>query len=120
MGSLDTFNPSSGPALPEIPPITTRELAVGLVDLFSKADGLPQPRYVDIHQSTQYFGLQFGNTADSLKALAAWAQRFGAVLVSEPATDCDDQPCKYARVAFSFCGVAVLAYAFVPVSETGT
>ena len=45
MGSLDTSTPVPGPALPDIPPCSTRELAVGLTDLFSKADGLALPTY---------------------------------------------------------------------------
>ena len=120
MGSLDTSNPMSGPALPEIPPISTRELAVGLVDLFSKADGLALPKYVTIHESTQHFGLQFAPVAASYRALAAWAQRFGAVLASDDDTDQHGQPCIYARIVFEFFGVDVTAYALIPVTKTGT
>jgi hypothetical protein len=119
VGSLRTFDPD-GPALPDIPPISTRELAVGLVDLLSKADGLALPRYATIHETTQAFGLQFAPAAASLRALVSWAQRFGAVLVSKDDTDQHGQPCTYARIAFDYFGVDVTAYAFVPVTETGT
>ena len=85
MGSLDTSTPVR---LPDIPPCSTRELAVGLVDLFSKADGLALPRYRGSSTSrTQSFGLQFADSAASYRALAAWAQRFGAVLASDDHTD---------------------------------
>jgi hypothetical protein len=116
MGSLDT----STPALPDIPPCSTRELAVGLVDLFSKADGLTLPALVIIYASTQGFSLQFAKSAASYRALAAWAQRFGAVLASEARTDPQGQPCRYVRVTFDWFGVEVQAYAYIPVTVTGT
>jgi hypothetical protein len=116
MGSLDT----STPVLPDIPPCSTRELAVGLVDLFCKADGLALPRYVDIHQRSQSFGLQFADSAASYQALAAWAQRFGAVLASDDHTDREGRPCRYVQIGFEFFGVEVTAYAFIPVTETGS
>ena len=120
MGSLHVHDPLGGPVLPEIPPISTRELTVGLCDLFSKADGLALPKYVAIYESSQAFSLQFAQSAASFTALAAWAQRFGAVLVSEDDTDQHGQPCKYVRVTFDFFGVEVEAYAFIPVTTTGT
>ena len=121
MGSLDTTTPTSGPAPQEIPPISTRELAVGLVDLFSKADGLAMPRYVFIYgPPAQEFALQFAPAAASYRSLAAWAQRFGAVLATDDPTDQHGQPCTYARAVFKFFGVEVTAYAFIPVTETGS
>ena len=120
MGSLDTSTPVPGPALPDIPPCSTRELAVGLTDLFSKADGLTLPTLVIIYQSTQGFSLQFAKSAASYRALAAWAQRFGAVLASENRTDPQGQPCRYVRVTFDWFGVEVQAYAYIPVTETGS
>lgn len=119
MGSIDTIDPSI-PALPDTPPITTRELAVGLVGLFGKADGLVQPRYVTICQGAQDFGLQFDNSADSRTAIEGWAQRFGAVLASDDHTHEDGTPSTYVRATFDFFGVEVTAYAFIPVTETGT
>jgi hypothetical protein len=120
MGSLDTSTPVPGPALPDIPPCSARELAVGLTDLFSKADGLALPRFVAIHQRSQAFGLQFDDSAASYRALAAWAQRFGAVLASDNHTDTSGEPCKYVHIDFEFFGVEVQAYAFIPVTETGS
>ncbi len=119
MGSLDTSAPVDGPALPELPPISIRELAVGLVDLFSKADGLALPRYIAIHD-TQHFSLQFAPVRASLKAVACWAQRFGGVLVGEQRLNASQQECTYAGVTFDFFGVEVAAYTYVPVSKTGT
>ena len=119
MGSPVTSTPVPGPALPDIPPCSTRELAVGLTDLFSKADGLPLPTLVIIYQSTQGFSLQFAKSASSYRALAAWAQRFGAVVASEDRTDPQGQPCRYVQITFDWFGVEVQAYAYIPVTETG-
>lgn len=119
MGSLDTSTPVPGPVLPDLPPISTRELAVGLVDLFAKADGLALPGYVSIFGTTQAFSMQFGKTPASYRALVAWAQRFGAVLASDDHTDREGRPCKYVYIDFEFFGVEVNAYAFIPVTETG-
>jgi hypothetical protein len=120
MGSLDTINPASGPALPDTPPITTRELAVGLVGLFGKADGLVQPRYVSISRAAQDFGLQFDNSADGRTAIEAWAQRFGAPLTSSDHTNKDGTLSTYVECTFDFFGVEVVAYAFIPAEQTGT
>jgi hypothetical protein len=120
MGSLDTLDTASGPALPEVPPISIGALAVGLVDLFKKADGLTLPHYACIHESTQYFSLQFAPVAGSLKAVAGWAQRFGAVLVTDKGLNAQKQKCTYVTATFDFFGIEVNAYAYVPVTETGT
>lgn len=121
MGSLNASNPASVPAwMPDIPPISLRELTVGLIDLLRKADGLTLPRYAAIYEPSQTFGLQFDKSAASYQALAAWAQRFGAVLTSENQTDDSGQPCTYVCVTFGFFGVEVIAYAFIPVTETDT
>jgi hypothetical protein len=120
VGSLD-IDPKRVPAwVPDFPPISTCELAVGLVGLFGKADGLALPGYVSIYQPSQAFMLQFASSEVSLSALAAWAQRFGAVLVSEDDTDQQGRPRRYVRIVFEFFGVEVTAYAFIPVTQTGT
>jgi hypothetical protein len=117
MGSLSTSTPVNGPALPDIP-FSIRELAVGLTDLFKKADGLALPRHISIFES-QVFYLQFAPDGASL-ALAAWAQRFGAELASDDTTDQNGQPCTHLRADFEFFGVEVAAYAYIPVTATGT
>ena len=115
------IDPVSVPAwVPDIPPISICELAVGLVGLFGKADGLVLPRYVSIFQPSQAFMLQFASSEASLSALAAWAQRFGAVLISEDDTDQQGRPRRYVHIVFEFFGVEVTAYAFIPVTATGT
>jgi hypothetical protein len=120
MSSIDTINPG-GPALPDTPPITTRELAVGLVGLFGKADGLVQPRYITVYgPPSQRFSLSFLRSADSIQAVEGWAHRFGAVLASDDYTDEDGKPFKHVHATFDFFGVEVEAYAFIPVTQTGT
>lgn len=119
MGSLDTFDPAGGPALPDTAPMSIRELACGLAVLFSKADGLPLPRYITIHGSSQSYGLQFADSEASYEAIASWALRFGAVLASDDHIHQDGQPSKHVQATFDFFGVEVQAYAFIPVT-TGT
>ena len=118
MGSLRPYN-LDGPVLPDLPPIPIGELAVGLRDLLEQAGGLAMPHFVAIHERSQSFGLQFAPVRASLTAVASWALRFGAVVVSEPCEH-QGQQCTYARAAFDYFGVSVTAYTFVPVTETGT
>ncbi|WP_300614235.1 hypothetical protein [Trebonia sp.] len=120
MGSLGTSSPAGSLVLPDIPPITIRELTVGLVDLLGKADGLVPPACASIYQGSQSFGLGFARSAASLKALTGWAQRFGAVVACDDYTDEDGQQFQHASVTFGYFGVEVRAYAFVPVGQTGT
>jgi hypothetical protein len=118
MGSLRTFD-TDGAALPELPPIVIAELTVGLRDLLLQAGSLAMPHYITIHQPTQSFDLQFAPVRDSLMAVASWALRFGAVVVSETCVS-NGQQCRYAGATFDYFGVKVTAYTFVPVTETGT
>jgi hypothetical protein len=119
MGSLDIVD-SSGPALPDTAPMSIRELACGLAVLFSKADGLALPGYITIHGASQAYGLQFAGSEASYEAVTSWALRFGAVLASDDHTGQDGQLSKYVRATFDFSGVEVQAYAFIPVTATGT
>ena len=111
---------AGSPAAPELSSIPVSALVVGLSDLLRAADGLGLPHYVAIHATTKHFSLQFAPDRASLKAIARWAQRFGGVLVSENRLNAKQQECMYAGVTFDYSGVEVSAYAYVPVTETGT
>jgi hypothetical protein len=120
MGTIHASGPAAALTRPELAPIGIGALAVGLCGLFRAADGLGQPHYVAIHESTQHFGLQFAPVRGSLRAVASWAQRFGGVLVSEKTRDHSEQECTYAGTTFDYNGIEVTAYAYVPVTATGT
>jgi hypothetical protein len=120
MNPIHPSDPAAALAVPELPPIGIGALAVGLTDLFRQADGLGLPHYAAIHESTQHFGLQFAPVRGSLRAVACWAQRFGGVLVSDKRFDHCKQECTYAGTTFEFFGIEVTAYAYVPVTATGT
>jgi len=115
-----TTIPYSSSAAPDLPPLPIGALVACALDLMRETGDLPQPRYITIHQSTQAIGLQFAKSAASYRALAGWAQRFGAVVASEDRNDPQGQPCRYVRVTFDWFGVEVQAYAYIPVTETGS
>jgi hypothetical protein len=121
MGSLDTSEPARSPALPDLPPISTRELTVGLTDLFSQADGLELPEFATISEPLQSFSLQFAPSVASYRAVADWARRFGASVTSSDHTYAG-KPCMFTRAEFDFFGVAVTVHAFIrslrPAPET--
>ena len=87
MGSLDTSTPV--PGRPAGHPAVFHPRAGGRPDRPVQQGGRPAAaqRSSIIYQSTQGFSLQFAESAASYRALAAWAQRFGAVLASEDRTD---------------------------------
>ena len=119
MTSIHAYDPSSGAVPPELPPMSIATLAVGLVDVLSDADNLPQPCYISIHDSSQSFDLQFAPVKASLTALTRWALRFGAVLTSEP-HEGEHGPETWCRVKFDHYGVAVTAYAHIPAESAAT
>jgi hypothetical protein len=115
MGSLHPFDPGSGPAVPDLPPISIGALAVGLSDLFRQADGLVLPRHVIITESAQEFALQFAPVTDSVKVVMSWATRFGGVVDSHVCTP-DGQPHRHITLTFGYYGVTVEAYTFIPLT----
>jgi hypothetical protein len=119
MTSIHTYDPSNpGAALPELPPLPIGALAVGTVNLLQEAANLPQPRHIDISH-TQHVGIQFGPARSSLKAVTRWALRFGGVIISEPHQG-QDGPQTYCHAEFSYYGVTVQVYAFIPVTKAST
>ena len=81
--------------------------AVGLL-----VEDLPQPTYVSVSQSGQEISLQFGDTPDSFRALAEWAERFGGTITGCPYTR-EEQNSVHCQVKFTADGVRVEAYAFI-------
>ena len=108
-----------GAALLDLLPMSIATLVVGLLDVLSEAEDLPQPCYITIHDSSQSFDLQFPPARESLKALTRWALRFGAVLTSEP-HDSGHGPQTWCQVKFDYLGVAATAYAHIPAETADT
>jgi hypothetical protein len=86
------------------------ELAAFAVGLL--VEDLPQPTYVSVSQSGQEISLQFGDTSDSFRALAEWAERFGGTITGCPCTR-EGQNSVHCQVTFTADGVTVEAYAFI-------
>ena len=89
---------------------TIAELAAFAVGLL--VEDLPQPTYVSVSQSGQEISLQFGDTPDSFRALAEWAERFGGTITGCPYTR-EEQNSVHCQVKFTADGVRVEAYAFI-------
>jgi hypothetical protein len=112
MTSTSTHDTGSGPALPDIPPMSMATMAVGLTDLLDEASDLPQPRYISLHEA-QTIDLGFKPVPESPETLNRWALRFGAVLAREH-IEVPTGPCTYIHARFSYCDIAVQAYALIP------
>ena len=90
---------------------STAELAAFAVGLL--VEDLPEPRYFSVSQSGQEISFQFGDTPDSFRALAQWAERFGGTVTGCPHTHSDGQESVHCTVTFTTDGVKVEAYAFI-------
>ena len=112
---LYPYDPASGPAVPDLPPISIGALAVGLTDLFARAEGLVLPRTVVINELAQEFLLAFASDPDSPRVIASWAIRFGGVIESHVCS-APGTPHTHVWVSFDYYGVTVEAYAFIPLS----
>ena len=97
-------------------------LAHTATDLLALAEdaALPLPRSLRISQVCQDVTLGFPNGHDSLRALARWAEHFGAVVTGRPHTGDDGSESTYCEVIFTYDGLRVEAYAFVPAGEART
>ena len=87
------------------------ELAAFAVGLL--VEDLPQPAYLSVSQAGQEVSLQFGDTRDSFRALAQWAERFGGTVTGCPTTHDDGRQSVHCEVTFTDHGVKVEAYAFI-------
>jgi hypothetical protein len=118
MTSIPTYDPTNGAALPELPPLSIRELTVGTLNLLQEAADLPQPRCITV-SATQHIDVQFSHDPSSLKAVTRWALKFGGVIISEP-HDGQRGPETYCHAELDYFGVAVDVYAFIPAGTATT
>jgi hypothetical protein len=86
------------------------ELAAFAVGLL--VEDLPEPNYFSVSAAGQEISFQFGDTPDSFRALAQWAERFGGTVIGCPHTR-DGQQSVHCQVKFDEDGVKVEAYAFI-------
>lgn len=118
MTSIHVDDPSDGMSLPELPPLPIGALVAGTLNLLQEAADLPEPRYLTVSDS-QHIGVQFDNAKASMRALTRWARRFGGLVVSEPA-ETEYGPHTYCHAEFTYYGVDVKAYAFIPAAPAAT
>jgi hypothetical protein len=103
-----------------VTPATKRDmwgLASYVADVFAEHRDLPAPAYFSISHAGQEVCLQFGDTPDSFRALALWAERFGGTVTGEPHTNRDGQESVHCQVKFTDHGVNVEAYAFISATK---
>ena len=92
---------------------SARELAVHAAALLTENSDLPAPVYFSVTQAGQEISLQFAGSADTFRAMADWAERFGSTVTAEPGSDKDSGPYVRCAVEFSDLGVRVKAYAYI-------
>jgi len=81
---------------------------------------LPSPVYFSVSHAGQEVSLQFGDTADSFRALAQWAERFGGTVTGCPTTHDDGRQSVHCEVKFTDNGVKVEAYAFISANRAAS
>ena len=87
-------------------------LAEYTANLLAENCDLPAPVYFSVSHGGQEVCLQFGDTPDSFRALAQWAERFGGTVTGCPFTR-EGQQSVHCQVKFTDHGVRVEAYAFI-------
>src|SRR6266516_252595 len=70
---------------------------------------LPAPVYFSVSHAGQEVSLQFGDTSDSFRALAQWAERFGGTVTGCPTTHQDGRQSVHCEGKFTDNGVKVEA-----------
>jgi hypothetical protein len=91
-------------------------LAQYAADLLDATSDLPAPVYFSVSSAGQEVCLQFGDTPDSFRALAQWAERFGGTVTGCPHTR-EGQQSVHCQVKFTDHGVNVEAYAFITATK---
>jgi len=92
-------------------------LAEYAADLLAQNSDLPAPVYFSVSEAGQEVSLQFGDTPDSFRALAQWAERFGGTVTGCPTTHDDGRQSVHCEVKFTDNGVKVEAYAFISANK---
>jgi hypothetical protein len=87
-------------------------LAEYAATLLAKNGDLPAPVYFSVSHGGQEVSLQFGDTHESFRALAQWAERFGGTVTGCPYTR-EGQQSVHCQIKFTDDGVQVEAYAFI-------
>jgi hypothetical protein len=97
-------------------------LADTATDLLALAEdaALPLPVSLRISQVCQDVSLGFAKGHDSLAALARWAECFGVTVTGDPYTGDDGEQSIYCQVEFTYGGMRVEAFAFIPAGEAST
>ena len=98
----------------ELPPLPMAALMIGVYNLLQDGADLPQPGYVSVSEGSQQIDLQFPGTQPGKRAITRWARRFGSPVHTRPHHDGRGV---FVRVTtkFSYHGLAVKAYAYIPV-----
>ncbi len=122
MTSIHIYDPASGPALPDLPPLPMGVLVVGMADLFQQAADLPAPTSITVYD-TQHVSMQFAQDKGSVRAITRWAARFGSVMTTRPGKvrydDRLDTGIWY-QAGFGYYGITVEAFAFIPAAPAAT
>ena len=112
MGVPDSFDPNSGPVLPDLP-LSVAALAARLTDLFAQAEGLVLPWIATADEANQLLALEFGPDQQSISDITAWSFRFGGVVQSHPC-GMFDHDTLHVIANIDFDGITVSAFAFIP------
>jgi hypothetical protein len=104
---------------PDTLPGPDRPLSIGglvsdAAGILRDATDLALPTSVTVYQAEQHISLQFDPEPASYAAIAAWAELFGATLVSRPWKDQDGNEVNICRASFEYYGIAAEAYAVIP------
>jgi hypothetical protein len=118
MTTIRIYDPTEGPALPELPPLPIGALTAGTAELLQQASDLPQPRCIFIYDS-QDVSIQFPPEQASTQAITRWAHRFGTLMTSQPGQGTYGTE-TWHRTEFGYYGIAVTAYAHVPAAPAGS
>jgi hypothetical protein len=100
-------------ALAELPPLPMAALMIGVYNLLQDGADLPQPSYISVSEAGQQIDLQFPGTQPSVRAITAWARRYGSPVHRRPHHDGRGV---FTRVTatFGYYGLTVKTYAYIP------
>jgi hypothetical protein len=98
---------------------SVQQLARHVGDLLTEHHDLPAPVYFSVSQAGQEACFQFADCADSFRAMAQWAERFGGTVTGEPHTRDDGRSSIHCQVKFTDHGVSVELYAFITTAQAG-